>query len=618
MTLFSRILAALMTLLMTLLPFGAGSTGTGLYSLSENGEKVYHDRAGYIQIPYSAEECRAEAERLFSTPFTVTDVQTAESGLYEAVVTLVSDKFAFPLHVTSFYDAVQETVTGRTETVLYAHAHCDYYEAVMQQNRPEADALAAQYGLVIERSGQDERVAVSGYEQLANVIEYLDAANNLYDFAMDEGYMAGILRDVIRRPALIPYIPGENDGTDILTLYYVVNHESFPYVKTSLLPALQEAYIGTLDAAGVADPSVTDAVRAERVKPALTQLCLNGVPLEAKDMGGWTLDPNIVFTYNWLAKSYTGDIRLCFPAADYDAAPDLIGDDRSFRYLVELLGGMYESRQDDSLRSDYYTAKWELGGNLYGAGSFYNSYIPVMSAFSINGSGVSIDVSYSKDMWGLEDGYSTDDFYLRITPEGLGTLLGVNVEPDYENGTLNLVTPEGYFDYAPVEEEKTDYPPRFKVSNILSENGLAVMSNRYVIYDAEGNVLEDAVTSDYVYADCTQVTEAVVMVHISGAGSVDRLIFFDTDSGAVNKAYNAGSLLKYPYIAYSPSYSGKIYEANVDTGAEALLVEGALETTQCLTSARLLPGRGIQLTYLRKDSLGWWETVTETVPDLQP
>lgn len=595
-----------------------------LYSLTEDGRKVYHSRADLYQKPYTPEECRAEAERLLAVPFTVTAVQTPEKGLNETVITLESKSLPFPVHVTSGWTAYTDdygwSTLARPKTVLYAHARCDYYEQMMAYKRAGADALAAEYGLVIEREGQNEYVTVTGYGQLESVIDYLTAANDLYDFRMDEGFMANSLSDIRTRPALIPCLPSEEGRLPVLTLYYVINHDRYPYVKTALLPALQEKYIAALDDAGRTDPAVTEEIRAERVKPALSRLTVNGEPLEAKEMDGFTLDPNVVFTYNWLAKSYTGDIRLCFPAADYDAPPSVIGDDRNFRYLVELLGGRYESRLDDSLLPDYYTAEWELGGNIYGAGSFLQSYIPTMSAFSKNGVGISLDFSYSKDMWGLEDGYSTDDFFLRVTPEALASLLGVTAEADPASGTLNLITPEGYFDQPLTAEEPHDWPERFRVESILSENGLAVKNNRYIIFGADGKTLEDAVTADYTYAELTMVSESAVMVHISGAGSVNRTLFYDTDTGAVSKTYNAGYLLKYPCVAYSPQYSGKVVIANALTGAEAVLLEdGYRDDPQCLRSARLLPaGDLIQLTYTRPDALGWPQTAEETVPAVWP
>ena len=548
-------------------------------------------------------------------PFTISEIAVPQSGLNETVVTLTTSALPFPVHVTTGWKVSYE---GRY-TVLYAHAHCDYYEQMMAYKQFEANTLAAQYGLQIERDGQNERVAITSYDQLENVIDYLNAANNLYDFRMDESFMANSLSDIRKRPALIPYIQSEITQYDIVNLYYVINHDRYPYVKNALLPALQAKYIAALDEHALLDPFITDKVREERVKPPLAQLLLNGVPLEKKQMNGFVLDPNIVFTYNWLSKSYTGDIRLCFPAKNYDNPPDVIGDDRNFRYLVELLGGSYESMQDTSLLPNYYTATWNLGGNEYGAGSILQSYIPTMSAFSKNGVGISLDFTYSKDMWGLEDGYSTDDFFLRITPEGLGTLLGVTVEADYNAGTLNLITPEGYFDQKLSAVESVSWPARFRLEKILSENNLAVKNNRYIIISSDGSIIEDATTADYTYAECTQVTENVVMVHISGAGSVNQTVFYDTEQKESGHVFNDAFLLKYPYVAYSPQYSGKVIVANVETGAEAVLIDDGYQEICCLRSARHLEaGDLVQISYTRPDALGWIETSEEVLLAIWP
>lgn len=592
----------------------AGCDGS-LYSYDRLGNRITNDDVDYIQEKYSAAECRAEAERLFGTQFEVTASHEPTHGEDRSKYTLRSKDIPFEFNV--FSERVLE-YSGDT-MYLYAHAYCDYYEQMMNHKAEQAAALAEKYGLNVQRVGQSCRTFVSGYDQLESVYEYLDATNELYSFTVVESQMTNILRDIRNRPMLDVYLDpaafelGEEDDSRVIKLYYTINRDSYDYTKEALLSAIQENYISLLDELGLRDSAVTASVREERCKPALTQLCINGEPVEAKDCGDYTLDPNIVFDYNWLMNNYYGDIRICAPSANYDRAPDSIGDDRNFKYLVELLGGRYSSKKEYDYTSSYYSAKWWLGGNTYSAGAICQQHIPTVSSYSINGAGVHIDHAYSKEMWGLENGYGPEDYYIRLTPEGLGTLLGVTVEADCEKGTLNLITPQGYFDFEPPEEREGEGGGALFFVEDVIVGGVGKTANHYIIYRSDGSIMEEYTTEEYTYAECYQLTDSVVVLTERGNG-LDKITFYDTVSGEISDSYLNAIPLNYPFVVHSPRYSDKIIIENVITRGYSVIVDGGLYyADKVVTAAVVSEDRSqITLSYYVPDPLNYFKEKTNT------
>ena len=216
---------------------------------------------------------------------------------------------------------------------------------------------------------------------------------------------------------------------------------------------------------------------------------------------------------------------------------------------------------------------------------------------------------YSKNMWGLENGYGVEDYYVRLTPKALGMLLGAEAVPDYENGTLDLVTPEGYFDHKPPEPEPETVPSdddgpfeeHFSAEGLWSENGLVKNHTHYIIYADDGTVLEDEVTEDDIYADCTQVARNVVMLRLHGVGNIDHLTFFHTDTKEISQLYYHSQLIEYPYVLYPPLYAGEILIVNVETGAQRAVIEDGCEAPPCLISYKMSEDRqSLTVRYMRK------------------
>lgn len=596
--------------------------GEALYVLDSDGVKINCNEADFIQEKYNADECRAEAERLFGTTFKVVASDKPSSGEDRSRYTLRSEDIPFDINVYS-----DRTVSCTNGLVcLNAHAYCDYYEQMMEHTQSEADAIAEQYGLEVKREGQCATVSVSSYAQLEKVYDYLDATNRLYSFTLKERFITNILRDIRTRPTLDVYLdreafelPEDADG-HVITLYYTINRDTYDYTRDALLSTIQETYIDVLDELGVKDSAVTAGIRSERCKPALTQLCINGVPVEPKDLGDYVLDANIVFDYNWLMNDYYGDIRICAPAEDYTAAPSSTGDDRNFMYLVELLGGRYVSYLDVwySATAAYYMADWWLGGNSYGAGTLCQEHIPTMSAFSVNETGIVIDHVYSKEMWGLENGYGPEDYHIRLTPKALAKLLGVTAEPDYEKGTLNLVTPEGYFDFEPPAAPEQIEINRFYVEKI-SINGIPNNASHYIIFNKDGSILEERFTEQDTYAECEQLTSNIVMLKMHGAGMSDNITLFDTATGFISDVYNYAQPVQYPYVIYSPNYTTNIIIENVLTGAQTIITDDAYESSMAVISASFsLDMSQITVTYNRPDVLEYYVEVTETFDIVLP
>ena len=612
-TILKRIIAAA-TAIVILLPACLSLTGCSnrLYALDAGGNRVGYLDADVIEEAYTADECRAEAERLLMTPLDMVYMNKPLAG--NDTITYVFHSDSLPADVTVYSGHIPYTdpVTGKT--VLYAHAYIDYYESVMACREYDAKKTAAKYGFDVKRSGQSCYAYISSYDQLENAYAYLDATNRLYDFSVDESEMTNILGDIRNRPTLTLFyrLPDNTDGIDydieekIITLYYTVNHDEHAYVKDSLLGAMRERYIETLDRTGIKDPAITDEIRESYVKPALTRMCINGEPVGTKLCDGFTIDPNIVFDYNWLMGDYFGDVRLCAPSDDYDVPPGRFGDDRNFRYLVELLGGRYESRPDDEKIPNNYRAQWWLGGDRYTATCLCYSNIPVMTNFFKNGEYMYVTHAYSKNMWGLENGYGAEDYYIRLTPKALGMLLGVEAVPDYESGTLDLITPEGYFDHEPPEPAPDPGPvfqpfeECFTCENLWSDNGLVKDHTHYVIYADDGTVLEDETTEPDIYADCTQVAENRVMLRIHGVGNIDHLTFFRTDTKEISHLYYYSQLIEYPYILYPPLYSGEILIVNVETGAERVVIDDGCKAPPCLLSFSISEDRrSLNIKYMR-------------------
>ena len=591
-----RIITAAIALVI-LLPACLSLTGCSnrLYALDAGGNRVGYLDADVIEEAYTADECRAEAERLLMTPLDMVYMNKPLAG--NDTITYVFHSDSLPADVTVYSGHIPYTdpVTGKT--VLYAHAYIDYYESVMACREYDAKKTAAKYGLDVKRSGQSCYAYISSYDQLENAYAYLDATNRLYDFTVDESEMTNILSDIRNRPTLTLFyrLPDNTDGIDydieekIITLYYTVNHDEHAYVKDSLLGAMRERYIETLDRAGIKDPAISDEIREIYVKPALTRLCVNGEPVAAKQCDGFTLDPNIVFDYNWLMGDYYGDVRLCAPSGDYDVPPGRFGDDRNFRYLVELLGGRYESRPDDERIPENYKAQWWLGGDKYTASCMCYSNIPVMTNFFKNGEYMYVTHAYSKNMWGLENGYGAEDYYIRLTPKALGMLLGVEAVPDYESGTLDLITPEGYFDHEPPEPEQPaddseQLEEKFVCESLWSANGAVKNHEHYVVYANDGTVMEDETTEEGMTAELTQVAKNVVMLRLHGSTHVDHLTFFHTDTKEISQLYHYAKLLEYPCILYAPPFSGEIEILNVETGAKRVLTDDARIASWCIRS----------------------------------
>lgn len=612
----NRIITAAAALAL-LLPACLSLTGCSnrLYALDGGGNRVGYLDADVIEEAYSEAECRAEAERLLMTELNAVSVYKPLAGEDTASYTFHSDEL--PADVTVYSGHIPYTDPATGNTVLYAHAYTDYYESVMACREYDAKKTAAKYGLDVKRSGQNCYAYISSYDQLENAYAYLDATNRLYDFTVDESEMTNILGDIRNRPTLTLFyrLPDNTDGIDydieekIITLYYTVNHDEHAYVKDSLLGAMRERYIETLDRAGIKDPAITGEIRESYVKPALTRLCVNGEPVGAKQCDGFTLDPNIVFDYNWLMGDYFGDVRLCAPSDDYDVPPGRFGDDRNFRYLVELLGGRYESRPDDEKIPNNYRAQWWLGGDKYTASCMCYSNIPVMTNFFKNGEYMYVTHAYSKNMWGLENGYGAEDYYIRLTPKALGMLFGVEAVPDYESGTLDLITPEGYFDHEPPAPEtpaddSEQFEEKFICEALWSANGLVKNHDHYIVYADDGSVIEELTTEESTHAECTQVARNVVMLRTHGEGNIDHLTFFHTDTKEISQLYYHAQLIEYPYILYAPPFSGEIGILNVENGANRVVITDGYIGADCLTSFTISDdGSKLNIRYTREKEM---------------
>ena len=595
-----------------------------LYTYDGDGNEIPNSSVDYIQEKYTADECRAEAERLFGTSFEIVSKDEAIKGLDHSVYTLRSEDIPFEFSVFSDRDYYE--IDG--DKVLFAHAYCDYYEQMMNHKDADASALAGKYGLEVKREGQSASVSVSSYDQLESVYEYLNATNELYDFTVVESQMTNILRDIRNRPTIDIYLDNEafgiaeTDSAHVIKLYYTINNDMYNYTKDALLPTMQETYIELIDSMNLKDSAVTSAVRSEKCKPALTQLCVNGVPLEPLTLpNGVVIDPVITFDYNWLLNDYYGDIRICAPSYDYFAEPDDIGDDRSFKYLVELLGGQYYSYKDSDLTATTasYMADWWLGGNEYGAGTICQEYIPTMSSFSINGNGINISHYYSKEMWGLENGYGPEDYYVRITPEGLASLLGVTAEADYENGILNLITPEGYFDFDPPEFTVPDQSEAKFIVEDVSINGIPNNANHYIIYKNDGTIIEERTTDQDTYAECEQLSPNVVLLKMHGAGMSENITFFNTETGYISDIYYYGIPIGDSHVVYSRFYTDVILLENVMTGERVQITDGAYDEYQTVLDAQISGDLSqVTITYRKPDPVNYYIEVTETFDVVLP
>lgn len=490
---------------------------------------------------YSQDMLVDAAEQLFQTSFQVV------SSHEEAGHTLVSYRLR-PDTLPFEFSVFSEAVLARNGSSYSLHPWCDYYARKMEYFQEEATKLAGKYGLSVTVQGQKAYVSVQRYDQLAQVYAYLNDTNQLYNFTVEESQLTGLLRDIRTRPTLSVRLDKQAFGREdeITLLYYTINPDTYSYTKDALLPTLQENYITLLDRLALTDQTVTADIREKIVHPAITQLRINGQPAAVKACDGYVLDPNIIFDYNWEQGRYCGDVRICAPAEDYNALPSPAGDDRNFKYLVELLGGTYTSSLDTQYNDILaaYSAHWYAGGKAYGAATICQEYIPIESAFSAAGFPLSIDCTYSKEMWGLENGYGPEDYCLRLTPEGLGDLLGVRVEANYEEGWLDLITPPGYLG-AGIPEQ---YPEQFLVEKAGLDH------SHYVIYKADGSILEEADTEGYCYAYCQQLAENIVSLKISDHGC-PTYWFFNTETGEKSQGYDDIALIQYPLFVYHPADS---------------------------------------------------------------
>ncbi len=538
----------------------------------ENTGAVKEYEPYYVYEKYTSKELEKAAERLFDTDFSITEeYEPLEFDETQCTVyTLHSESMPFDIHIYSDYS---DYGYGADEGVqyYYPHARCNYYERMMSYKRDAAAQVAEFYGLDVTVSGQDAVVTVSSYDQLSNVYKYLEKTNELYNFQVIEEELTGLLRDIRTRPTLSVCLDekvfGRND--EIVLLYYTINHDTYYYTKSALLSDIKEKYINLLDSLSLKDSLITDEIRAEIVKPMITELRIDGVPVEVKECNGFTLDPNFTFDYDWKLNGYYADIRICAPAKDYDLPPDSIGDDRNFRYLVELLGGTYSSEltmQMSTIIANY-SAEWFLGGKTYTASTYCQEYIPTESYFWINDFYmIPTSAVYSKEMWGLEDGYDASDYYVRMNIDDFSAILGVAAEVNYEEGWLNLVTPEGYFLYEPPIE----YPEKFFCERVSLE------STHYIIYKNDGTVLEEAYTEDFNHAACEQLDENIVHLDTSEDRNTVHY-FYDTEAGIKSQCYENVGLISWPLVVYCPSYSRRIVVSEVfGEGRSMILAEDAV------------------------------------------
>lgn len=434
----------------------------------------------------------------------------------------------------------------------YPHAWCDYYAQSMKYHSEEAQKVAEENGLEITIEGQDAYVTVNSFDQLEAVYNYLYSTNTLYNFTVDEGWITGLFRDMRARPSLHVKLDKLTFGSDdeVIQLYYTINHRTYNYSKSQLLPAMQEKYIEMLDSKGKTDPLVTDSIRKDIVHPELTEMRINGVPLEPLDCGDYILDPVVRFDYNWQHGMYLADLRICAPSENYDAPPDDAGDDRNFKYLVELLGGTYSSEISVEYTDTvwYSKANWWLGGNEYGAGSTCQEHIPTDTVYSKGERGLPIGSRFSKEIWGLEDGYDASDYFVRLNPDELGMILGLDVEINYEEGYVNYIMPDGYADAAPPVHHKEYFDWEYVYDT--NENGVSYQSGTsYTIYDRKGNVLLSDSTDDFYYVYLDMITENIVELKHSGSGT-DWREYINIDTGELSARFPYTTITNGDFIVY--------------------------------------------------------------------
>ncbi|MBP3415160.1 MAG: leucine-rich repeat domain-containing protein [Clostridia bacterium] len=443
---------------------------------------------------YSERELVAAAEALFDTEFDVVDSHEPDDESKTAKYTILSDDIPFEFNLYADYTKDRMYSDGEPSVVLVPHAYCDYYEKMMEYQSKAAEEIADELGLSVTIDGQQAQVKISGYEQLKDVYEYLEKTNTLYNFTVVESQLTGLLRDIRTRPTLSVILDQKTFrcSDEVMLLYYTINHNDYNYTKSALLPTMCEMYIEKLDSLSLDDPAVTKKIREEFVKPALTELRINGEPVSSLNRGKHTANPNFVFDYNWLLQGYYADVRMSAPADNYNGSPTIYGDDRNFKYLVELLGGTYISECDMQYNAvlSAYSSDWYLGGNVYTNFNLCQEYIPIESYFWINDEYLEVDCTYSKEMWGLENGYDPGDFYIRISMESFADILGVDIQANYEEGWLDLITPENYFELG-----DTNY--------IFPDDNAEPTANELVIPDGTTKI------PDKKYRECKEYTSVV-------------------------------------------------------------------------------------------------------------
>ena len=195
--------------------------------------------------------------------------------------------------------------------------------------------------------------------------------------------------------------------------------------------------------------------------------------------------------------------------------------------------------------------------------------------------------------------------------------------PDYENGTLDLITPEGYFDYEPPEpqpeqqlaDESGSIYDSFIVENLWSENGLVKNHTHYIIFADDGTVMEEETTKNDLYAECEQLDRHTVALRITGVGNKDQLAFFHTDTKEISRIYEHATLLGYPYVIYEPPFSGDIVVENVDTGARNILLDDGYKYGPCIDRCKVNGDGTVTVRYSRRtgEGSGDLEAAEETV-----
>lgn len=554
-----------------------------------------------IGLAYTKKEIVAAANALFETEFEV--VETGQTGDSQNLTryTLRSEDYPFDIAV---YTRVLTYDGGYS-----CEAWCDYYEKVMKYKAAEAEKIAEKYELDLSIDGQTVYAKVGSYSQIADVCSYLCETNELYDFRINESEINGILGQISIRPNIQINFDEKILGKNyfVQSVYYTINE--YEYKPEQLCCAMQDRYLRTHDAYSLDDKTVTDEIRAEKKHTPINDVRLNGEKLKAKwnnDSHEFLLNPSVKFEYNWEYGEYLGDIRICAPSEDYDAKPGVYGDDRDFRYLVELLGGEYTSKAAvDTPQGRSCKAEWTLGGRRYNAHTVEGWYIPISAGFYCDGEELNVPFRNSKEMWGLENGYGTEDFYVRVTPEELALILGLEVEINLEENYINFITPDGYFEAAAPEKLK-EY---FSCEYLADYSG-----SRYEIYDRNGIVIDSGETSDTRWAQLTQINENIVEVCILPPGNTEY-IYYDIDTGAKSELFTEVAATNGELVVYYDTDAKLVTVCDIfdKSIVQTFLPDNLDHSNNPISSAKFSDdGKQLELTYTAYID-GEWPQVTATV-----